>query len=152
LYDRAAAVAYGLALRITGDPHRAEAILVAAFTAAAGWPDDLGGCSAFDRLVQDVRARALAHRRVSDGPGPPDAGGATVVGFCRDPHAIAAVRGALAGLDAMDREILDRAYFEGQSAAALAARFGVGEPEVRRRLRAALVRVAAARTRSEVKP
>ncbi len=146
-YDRTAATAYGLALRIVGRPDVAQAALVAVYREVGSWP----GPESERRRMLLIRVRqwALARRD-------PSVRGATVaaavpsdgvVAMHRPPKSATAVLSAVAQLEPVDQDLLGLAYWEGRSVSAMAAHTGLPETEVRRRLRNAMARVAGTRSR-----
>jgi RNA polymerase sigma-70 factor (ECF subfamily) len=147
IYDRNAALVFGLLLRILGDSGRAKSLLVQVFAdlESAG-PQEID-CETTAWLVHRGRELALAAR-----PGgvsaatanPPPA--AHVVPFCRDSQRVAQVRTRLGQLALLDREMLELAYFRGLGSRVIAERSGLEASEVRARLRQALCSISPERS------
>jgi DNA-directed RNA polymerase specialized sigma24 family protein len=133
MYDQTSPLAYGLALRILADDAAAERALAEAY-AEARRQGRLGlGRQSVVWLLREVRTRSLAG--LASGPTAPRRPAARVEGsvpFTRRDRA------ALEGLGAMDRQLLELAYFERLSSRDIGGRIGVDEKTVSQRLRAAL--------------
>ena len=151
LYDRHAAVVYGLARRMVAQPDVAEEIVQDVFSQvwrdAARYASDRATVAGW--IIMLTRTRAID--RLRSRRARPDVGGVDVstvraiAGGDPDPEAAAmtsadarAVRGALATLPEDQRSLLDLAYFEGLTHAEIAARTGVPLGTVKTRLRAAV--------------
>ena len=162
-YDRTSSWVYGLVVRIVGDHDRAGDVVAAAFANAARWPE-LDDSARRKRLVNCARELALADRaltgRATPAAGAMDAGraappGAAAAGAIvplRRPSGSAPIQGVWSRLEAIDREILSLAYFQGATVAAIAAAANRSESDVRARLRQALGRVAAHSKVREARP
>ncbi len=132
VYDRDAALAYGLALRLLHDPADAEDAVAEAFSS-------LGETTATRelvlRLTRVAALRRLPDRSAGGEPRPPDASGFSDDLGDRPVHA------ALGSLGASERAALETAYFDGASRAQVAARLGVAASEADELLRLALEKV-----------
>ena len=153
LYDRYGALAYGIALRILGDPGRAEDAVQDAFLkvwrGAAGFDPSRGTLRGWllaavrNRSIDMLRGRSLHERRelalrpevssVELGPEAEAAGS-----FER-----AAVRAALEELPEEQRQAVLLAYFGGFTQREIAELTGVPLSTVKGRMRLALDRLAA---------
>jgi RNA polymerase sigma-70 factor (ECF subfamily) len=161
LYDRLASLAYGMALRIAGNPEAAQDAVQEAFLRVWRRADsfDPGRGRArpwFLRLVRNVaidqlRARSVrgraeldqAHDPTTDVPHerPDDVA-------AREERA-ARVRSALAGLPPEQRRAVEIAYFEGLSHSEIAEREGMPLGTVKTRIRDGVLRLRAFIVRSE---
>lgn len=110
LYDAHAPRLYALALRITGDREAAAAALEDAFLRLWESADTPGG-DELRFLVRLTRERSLARRPIQEAPAPVDDRGATPA------------------------SLVEELFFGGVSLRDLAARYGLGESQVRRMIR-----------------
>jgi len=153
LYDRYGALAYGVALRVLGDPGRAEDAVQDAFLkvwrGAAGFDPSRGSLRSWllaavrNRSIDMLRGRSLHERRElalrpevqSAGRGPDEEAAASMER--------AAVRAALAELSEEQRQAVLLAYFGGLTQREIAELAGVPLSTVKGRMRLALDRLAA---------
>ncbi len=152
LYDRHAAMLYGLALRIVGRPADAEEVLQDTWlqawrTAAtwdpargtvAGWLVTLARSRAIDRL------RSIGSRRRAESSSPPPAAPATgdepaARAEQREQHA--RITAALAALTPRQREVLELGYFGGLSQSEIAGRLDAPLGSVKSWTRQGLMRL-----------
>lgn len=132
LFDRLAPVAYSLALRITGDRRTAELACERAMAVVvASTAEDRALEAAFLEAVRE-QALALAPTQASS------------AGRERTYLLATAVRAHLDSFEPAVRTALDLAYFGGMDLASIAAAVGTKTEELRPRLRAALLQLAAA--------
>jgi RNA polymerase sigma-70 factor (ECF subfamily) len=149
LYDRYASAAYGLALRVTGDPALAEDVVQEAFTAlwkqAPRFDPERGQVRSWlltivhHRAVDVVRRRAgRPERALPDGaedflaaPGRPD----ELAERAMDAEA---VRAAVGRIPEDQRVTVEMAYFKGMTHVEIAEAMGVPLGTVKSRLRIAL--------------
>jgi RNA polymerase sigma-70 factor (ECF subfamily) len=150
LYERYGAMAYSIALRITGEPASAEDVVQEAFIGAwrnaPRYAAERGSVRAWilsivhHRAIDAVRRRRAATALPeADAPLPqvltlPDAWAEVEARLDG-----AAVRAALAALPETQREAIELAYFGGLTQVEIAARTGVPLGTVKSRLRLALV-------------
>jgi RNA polymerase sigma-70 factor (ECF subfamily) len=152
LYDRHAAVVYGLARRIVGQPDVAEEIVQDVFAqvwrdapryareraTVAGWLVMLTRTRAIDR-VRSRRARPDVAAGVEiSAVRPPTAGDPDPEMAALSADDARAIRDALAALPDGQRALLDLAYYEGLTHTEIAARTGAPLGTVKTRLRAAM--------------
>ena len=153
LYDRYGALAYGVAMRVLGDPARAEDVVQDAFLKlwhfSAGFDATRGSlrtwliASVRNRAIDYLRGRSLHERRElalrpdvqTAGMGPEDQAVAA--------QEQAAVRAALAELPDEQRQAVLLAYFGGFSQPEIAEIAGVPLSTVKGRMRLALDKLAA---------
>lgn len=149
LYDRYAAVAYGLALKIIREEPEAQDVVHDAFVAiveraaqyraergtVAAWLTTTVRNLALDRMRRRVRRAQITEEDLRHEP----------VELSADPEALAwierdreAVRGALSRLSPSQRETLEIAFFEGLSYPEIAEREGVPLGTVKSRAARAL--------------
>lgn len=132
LYRATAPRLYGLCLRILGDPAQAADALEDIYAAVWSGADDFdpGQGTAMAWLVTLARDIAIDRRRATGAapdPGPQDAAPRRgAAGACLDQ------------LPGRQAEAVERAWFDGQDAEALAAHWGVDAPRARARLLAGL--------------
>lgn len=156
LYDRYSRAAYGLALRMTGSPERAEEVVQEAFWRV--WR----GAASFDGrrskpatwLLSIVHHQAIDQiRRVNRRP--TETYGLTLAGELIDPAPDPAeavwrdeqrhlIRGALQALPPLQREAIELAYFGGLSQAAIAERQQAPISTVKTRLQLGLKKLGEA--------
>ena len=149
LYDRLAPLAYGLALRISGDPDAAEEAVQEAFVRV--WRrlerHPAGRVEPRPWFCQLVRRAAIDRRRMRLARGLGDEfgsepGPAAPTGTA-SPAAFVAGREALGALSAAERRVLENAYLDDLSASEIAARDGSSVVAVLTRLRAGAARLRA---------
>ena len=144
IYDRNAALVFGLLLRIVGERGVAARLLVQVFAEVGPGRNLHSDSETTLWLVQRARLLALATRsgcrRAAPTALPQPA--AHVVPFCRDSQRVAQVRARLDRLTRPDREMLELAYFDGLGSRAIAARSGVDSAAVHARLREALCSIS----------
>lgn len=148
LYERYKGLAYAMALRITRDPAMAEDAVQEAFLGAWRTADrfDPGRASVKTWVVSIVHHRsidALRRRRPTQELPPADgtAGSLTVPDLWGEVSArldASAVRAAMGGLPANQREALELAYFEGLTQTEIATRTDAPLGTVKGRLRLGL--------------
>jgi DNA-directed RNA polymerase specialized sigma24 family protein len=126
LYDRHASRLFAVALRITSDRNQAARALEETFALMRGYDARFGSPEAW--LLRTIRDRALAQQDRSSS--------ATV--------------GQMAGGPPTARQLVEEAFYRGQTASELARAHGLEEPEVRRMLHDGIVdlrrKVASARS------
>jgi RNA polymerase sigma-70 factor (ECF subfamily) len=154
LYDRLAAPAYGLALRIARDPRLAEDAVQEAMTrvwsrarqydpragSARAWVLRIVRNAAIDQLRTETsreRAAAGAAALPPEEPTRAEQPDALVAGAQQAAH----LRAALAALPVEQRRTIEICYFEGLSHAEIAAREGVPLGTVKTRIRDGLLRL-----------
>lgn len=160
LYDRYASILLALALRIIRDRREAEDLLHDVFLEVWRSAKDYDGARGRVRtwLIIRMRSRALdvtKSARVSRRSGDPEVLERMVADG--DPSGSpdrARVRAALAELTADQRQVLELAYFDGQSCSEIAERVGIPIGTVKSRLAAGLgkLRQTLGATRREVEP
>ena len=150
LYDRYAALAYGVAMRVLGDPARAEDAVQDAFLnlwhRAATFDADRGSIRAWlltsvrNRCIDYLRGRGSRERReqelspdVDYAPSASDPWREVSVALERT-----AVRDAMASLPAEQRQVVEMAYFGGYSHTEIAEMSRVPLGTVKGRMRLAL--------------
>lgn len=152
LYDRFGALAYRLALSITGDPAVAERVVSEAFAAtwregpAAGTGEEVGAVSSsqfFSSVMRAVRSRAVRHRAPRIDPDFSFVERAQAEGR---PGQEAAVTSALDALPEGQRIVLVLAYFGGLGVDAIAAKVHQPISSVKASLQAALQHLRSALT------
>jgi len=160
LYDRYASILLALALRIIRDRREAEDLLHDVFLevwrSAKDYDTTRGRVRTW--LIIRMRSRALdvtKSARVSRRSGDPE----VLERMVADGDVSSApdrnrVRAALAELTAEQRQVLELAYFDGQSCSEIAERIGIPIGTVKSRLAAGLgkLRQTLGATRSEVEP
>jgi len=159
LYDRVAAVAYGLALRITGDAGAAEDVvqesLLRIWRRADRYEPARGAARAWllrlvrNAAIDHVRARGTRGRAEEEAAAEPD----ELVQPERPDEAVARlergrrVRAALEELPSEQRRAIETAYFEGLSHSEIATREGTPLGTVKTRIRDGVLRLRAGFTR-----
>jgi RNA polymerase sigma-70 factor (ECF subfamily) len=155
LYDRFAAVLYGLALRITGEPADAEEVVLdvfgqvwreaARFTADRGSPAAWLATITRSRALDLLRARARRGRlRDAVRQVEPDQVPVTPAALTGPEEAVdlaersVQVRAALAELPEPQRAVIELAYFGGLSQSEIAARLGEPLGTIKTRVRAGM--------------
>ena len=155
LYDRHSRLLFGLTLRIVRDRAEAEEILQEAFvrvwTRAGTYDARVGGPLPW--IVRLARNCAIDRLRARRSRAPVDAS----PGDVRDAEVVAApeiqnpeaavldaerreaLAGALAGLSADQRELIEAAFFEGYTHSELARRFGLPLGTVKTRIRTGMI-------------
>jgi RNA polymerase sigma-70 factor (ECF subfamily) len=154
LYDRHSRLLFGLILRIVRDRADAEDILQEAFvrvwTRAETYDARMGGPLAWMvRVARNCSIDRLRARRVRAHVDTPAIDVAAVEALAIDsPTPEAAVldaerrwtlTGALAGLPAEQRQLIEAAFFEGYTHSELAQRFGLPLGTVKTRIRAGVI-------------
>jgi RNA polymerase sigma-70 factor (ECF subfamily) len=152
LYDRHAAAAYGLARRIVQQPEAAEEVVQDVFAQiwreAGRYQRDRASVAGWILMV--ARTRAIDHLRarrarpdVAQAVGPSAL--PTLTSGQRDPERLTMsaeesgrVRSALQELPAVQRDLVELAYFEGMTHTEIAERTGVPLGTVKTRLRTAM--------------
>lgn len=160
LYDRVSAVAYGLALRITGDADMAEDVvqeaLLRVWRRADRYEPERGAARPW--LLRLVRNLAIDHVRTRGARGRAELRGGSEEheqhaeperpedAFARRERG-ARVRAALEELPSEQRRAIETAYFEGLSHAEIAARENTPLGTVKTRIRDGVMRLRAGFTR-----
>jgi len=154
LYDRYAGLAYGVAIRVLGDPARAEDAVQDAFmnvwNRAASFDAERGSLRAW--LLTSVRNRSIdylrgrgAHER-EEHELPPEMAGAVSHSDPWREVALSlertAVHDALASLPTEQRQVIELAYFGGYTQSEIADRTRVPLGTVKGRIRLALEKMA----------
>lgn len=157
-YDRHSALAYGVILRILRDPNDADDVLqetfVRVWSRAETYDAHLGSPATWltriarNRAIDRLRARRV-RRDISVDPGvTPDGERAplpepedriTPETVVQDADTSGALREALRLLPAVQRQLIEAAFFEGYTHHELAARFGVPLGTVKTRIRTGLI-------------
>jgi RNA polymerase sigma-70 factor (ECF subfamily) len=143
LYDRLAGLVHALALRVLQDPVEAEDVVqevfVQAWRQAERFDPGRGRPEAW--LCTMARSRALdrLRRRVARREDPAEAAPAPAPGPSSEDAL--AVRDALLGLSARERQALELAYYEGLTQTEIAARLGEPLGTVKTRIRTAMLRL-----------
>lgn len=154
LYDRYAALAYGVAMRVLGDPARAEDAVQDAFLnvwhRAATFDAERGSIRAWlltsvrNRCIDYLRGRGSRERReqelspdVDYAPAPSDPWREVSLSLERT-----AVRDAMASLPAEQRQVVELAYFGGYSQSEIAEMSRVPLGTVKGRMRLALEKMS----------
>ena len=133
-YSRTSGSAYGLALRITGQPGPAAAACEAAYVRA--WNERDMGARLELRLLERVRAEALGLTTSGPPPGPARSDAA-------EPSytETAVMRAALAQVEPAGRRAIELAFFGGVGVADIVEIIGDPATVVRAAMRAALLRI-----------
>lgn len=149
LYDRHAAVAFGLALRLVRDRASAEEVVQDAFVSlwrrASAYAPDRASVRTW--LLTMVRSRAIDRLRrvtakeLASGLGQELVSVSDTWRLASEALRGEAVRGALADLPPEQRQILEWAYFGGLSQSEIAERTGLPVGTVKSRTRLALERL-----------
>lgn len=152
LYDQTNALVYGLALRILADPSAAEDVMIEVYTQlwrqAATYDPARGSPSAW--LLTLTRSRAIDARRARgrDLAREPLEAAGDPASEMPGPEALTAagerhrfVHGALAGLSAELRQLIELAYFAGMSHGEIAAALGQPLGTVKTRIRSAMMQL-----------
>src|ERR1051326_5473030 len=153
LYDRYGGLAYGVALRVLGDPGRAEDTVQEAFLklwhGAAGFDPARGSLRTWlitvvrNRAIDQLRGRSLRERRELALQPEVTAGAAGPEEEAAASEERSAVRAALATLPEEQRQAVLLAYFGGFTQAEIAELAGVPLSTVKGRMRLALDKLAA---------
>ena len=152
LYDRYAPLVFAFALRVVGQRHEAEDLLQEVFLQAwrqaatyrqargtpEAWLSTITRSRAIDRL-RSIRRREKSFVPIQ-GPSGVDPPG-RVEGSGSESEARLDVHGVLSELPAIQRTVLELAYFEGLTQAEIAARLGEPLGTVKTRIRAGLERL-----------
>jgi RNA polymerase sigma-70 factor (ECF subfamily) len=158
LYDRHSALAYGVILRILRDPADADDVLqetfVRVWSRAETYDAHLGSPAAWltriarNRAIDRLRARRV-RRHISVDPGltadgdpaplPEPEDHVTPEVVVQDAATSGALRAALQLLPAVQRQLIEAAFFEGYTHHELSARFGVPLGTVKTRIRTGLI-------------
>jgi RNA polymerase sigma-70 factor (ECF subfamily) len=143
LYDRFAALANGIALRVLRDTAEAEDVVqevfVQAWRQAARYDPGRGSPEAWlctiarTRALDRLRRRAARREESDDGVVPGSSRPATEAGV--------AVRTALSGLPPEQRHALELAYWEGLTQTEIARKLGEPLGTVKTRIRSAMIRL-----------
>ena len=168
LYDRHAGAMYSLAMRVTGEPSDAEAIVRGVFAAVWSEAGRRSGAYAPNvywllsttriRAIDHVRARGAAAEAAPSVTGANDASTDTQTGDVAtlhipdpvhggstsdvDPEDAPRLRAAFRGLPPLERLAIDLAYFEGLTISQIAARLEQPPEVANARIRTALRRLA----------
>ena len=154
LYDRYAGLAYGVAMRVLGDPGRAEDAVQEAFMnvwkQASSFDGERGSLRAWllasvrNRSIDYLRGRGAHERReeelqpeVAYGEGPPDPWREVALSLER-----AAVRDAMASLPAEQRQAIELAYFGGYTHSEISDMTRVSLGTVKGRMRLGLEKLS----------
>lgn len=143
LYDRFAALANGIALRVLRDVSEAEDVVQEVFVQAwrqasrydpgRGSPEAWLCTIARTRALDRLRRRVARREEPADGPSMGASRPATEAGV--------AVRTALSGLPPEQRHALELAYWEGLTQTEIADRLGEPLGTVKTRIRTAMIRL-----------
>ena len=140
LYDRHVGRVYGLALRMTRDPHLAEECTQEAFIRVARHLDSYRGDAAFSTWLHRValsathdvlrkeRRRSKREIEMEDGPEP------TSLDRHRDPHLRRRLLGAIEGLPEVYRDVFVLYYIEDRSHAEISEALDIPVGTAKRRL------------------
>lgn len=152
VYERLAPAVHGTALRVLGDRGRAEDVTQGVFLALWQGPgryDPSRGtlrallvAMAHHRAIDAVRSEQSRQRR-EDRHGRPDPSATSdLVGdaICAD-ESVAAVRDALAALDADERQAIELAYFGGRTYREVSRELNLPEGTVKSRIRRGMDRL-----------
>jgi RNA polymerase sigma-70 factor, ECF subfamily len=149
LYDRYSNIAYSLALRITGDDRRAEAVVVEAFIELARNAVDLAAQHASAILFLITKTRRLALRRIKNRDREycdfleiESADYPECIISLATRNACSIVSHAFAGLTEIQRLLLNLAFYDGLSCPEIANYIGATEETVQRGIRSALMGIS----------
>lgn len=144
LYDQHAAALSRYALRLTGDPARAEDVVQETLLRAWQHPEVVDDVSRSPRawlftvarniVIDEQRSMRFRSERRS-GPATPDAVGPDAVGSWLDRLLVA---DAMARLSADHRAVVRRSYYQGWTTTQIAVDLGIAEGTVKSRLHYAL--------------
>jgi RNA polymerase sigma-70 factor (ECF subfamily) len=146
LYDQHAAALSRYALRLTGDPSRAEDVVQETLLRAWQHPEVVDDASRSARawlftvarniVIDEYRSKRFRSEKLStNGDGPPERPGPDDLGMALDRMLIT---DAMAALSADHRAVLRRSYYQGWSTAQIATDLGIAEGTVKSRLHYAL--------------
>ncbi|HTC61767.1 MAG TPA: sigma-70 family RNA polymerase sigma factor [Candidatus Saccharimonadales bacterium] len=149
LYDRYSRIAYSVALRITGDVHTAEAVVVEAFIELARNAMNLAAKRASTILFLIMKTRRLALRRIKnrnreycDFLEIETADYPECIISMATRNACSILSNAFAGLTEIQRLLLNLAFFDGLSCPEIANYIGATEETVERGIRSALMGIS----------
>lgn len=153
LYDNVSSMVYGIALRVVRDPARAQDVAQEAFMdvwrkaptfdtdrgSAKGWIATIAHRRAVD-IVRSEQASRTRNEKVAAGE--PKQHYDVVADEIETAAEAGAVRAALNGLSALQRQAIELAYFEGVTYREVAVRLGAPLGTVKTRMRDGLRRLA----------
>lgn len=132
LYDRAAALVFGLALRMLGDRQAAAEVVEAVFLEAFEHANDLQGRDSLAWLLHATHRHCLARLGRRPEPHFPEAHLAALIParLGSDEERAARVRQALDNLPEAARKAVEWLYFQGLARQEVATRLGCAQSEV----------------------
>lgn len=153
LYDRSSRVAFGLILRVLGDPAMAEEVTLDVYTQvwrqAAAYDSSRGTPLAWLLTIARTRAidRLRSGKQERQRSEPLDSAD-TIKSATGDPEESSVlseqrtiVQGALAGLSPDQKEVIELAYFQGLSQSEIASKLGQPLGTVKTRTRLGLIKL-----------